>query len=378
MTNFTNDEPLIIFSADKDQYYWANEYTHHGFKDRDEAFHFLNQYQSPNPLVFRVNFENQDNVSSKKQIVLHNLYFMEVFELTNFNLVNSKELETKVKSTDHKLESFSSLLSESEVSEHITSIKKKIAHGYFYQVNYSIPFKGKITSVLNDKTNVIKLFLALRQEFAGNYHAFLPLLNQNQAKKYLLSFSPELFIKINHQEIETSPIKGTIAEGFESELLSSGKENAELSMIVDLLRNDLNAVCDNPVTVSEHRNLLTLKNLTHTYSTIKGQTNKPLGTILQSMLPGGSISGCPKKESVLTIYELEPYAREHYTGVLGVYHQGSCISSIVIRSAIMEPSGEIYYNAGSGIVYESQEKNEFAEILLKSKSIMNNSVFHGK
>lgn len=378
MNNPNQDEPLIIFSAKKDQCYWAKTFNHHGFKDRDEAFQFLNHYQSQNPLVFRVNFENMSNENSKEQIYLHDLYFMEVFELIDYQLVSLDSLEAQIPPTNYKLENFSPLLSKREVCSHITAIKKKISHGYFYQVNYSIPFKGKIIPSPHDKNQITQLFLNLRRGFAGDFHALLPLKNKQQKNKHLLSFSPELFIKINQQEITTSPIKGTIAEGHERELLNSIKENAELSMIVDLLRNDLNAICTEPVQVSEHRKLLTLKNLTHTFSTVTGKSDKPLGTILQSMLPGGSISGCPKKESVLTIYELEPYAREHYTGVLGVYHQGQCVSSIVIRSAILETNGDFYYNAGSGIVYDSLAENEFEEILLKSKSIMKNAVFDAK
>lgn len=379
MTKLIQNESLIIFAPEKDHFFFAHSFIHHGFKNRDDGFQFLNHLQTKNPVVFRVNFENQISETSNEQIHLHNLFFMEVFELIDYQVLNLEELQKKLTPKTYILEHFTPLLSNKEVCDHITRIKKKISKGYFYQVNYSIPFKGKLkSSSVLDKIKLTELFLNMRRDFSGNFHAFLPLINQNQKMKYLLSFSPELFISINQQEIATSPIKGTIANGRESELLLSQKENAELSMIVDLLRNDLNAVCNGPVSVSEHRKLLTLKNLTHTYSTITGKTEKPLGEILQSMLPGGSISGCPKKESVLTIYELEPYAREHYTGVLGVYHRGSCLSSIVIRSAIFEDNGDFYYNAGSGIVYDSVAENEFEEIILKSKSLMTNSVFDAK
>lgn len=364
---------LYIFTDRPGIYLKSTNFIHTQFLDKEQAFHFLNQYTGNAPLVFRLNFESMNNETTATQSCLHDLYFVDIFELKEFEKISSDNLMAE-ENDDITLENLRPLLSKEETCTRIQIIKDKIATGHFYQVNYSIPLTGTI-STKKLPLDTEQLFLKMRNDFAGDFHAFLPLINKKGEEKSFLSFSPELFIKISHQEISTSPIKGTIGLGREQELLSSVKEEAELSMIVDLLRNDLNAVCDQPVSVLEHRKLLTLKNLTHTYSTIIGKTTKNLGDLLKLMLPGGSISGCPKKEAVQTIYALEPFAREHYTGVLGLFHQNHLISSIVIRTAIIDHERNLFYNAGSGIVYDSSPIDEYEEILLKSKSLMKNSAF---
>jgi para-aminobenzoate synthetase component 1 len=173
--------------------------------------------------------------------------------------------------------------------------------------------------------------------------------------------------------LSTSPIKGTISKNvknYEAILLESQKESAELSMIVDLLRNDISRASDiSPSKVIKHREIMDLGNLVHTYSTIESETSLNLCEILWETLPGGSISGCPKREAVLNILKLEPYARGPYTGICGWWHKDNFELNILIRSLVLLPNGKCFYSAGGGIVYDSKCNMEYDEILLKAEMI---------
>ena len=168
----------------------------------------------------------------------------------------------------------------------------------------------------------------------------------------------------NGSQLRTEPIKGTLATTVH-QLITSEKETAELSMIVDLLRNDLNAVCESPVVVKKHREVLDLGYTKHTYSEIQGHTKLNFPEILSSTLPGGSISGCPKIESLLAIQELEKSPRGFYTGSLGWWENSDFKLNITIRS-FKKQNKKVSYYAGCGIVYDSNPDNEWQEFLNKA------------
>lgn len=352
---------LIIYHPDKNEFIKATNFEHISI-DHEEAFTKLDEIvmQHPDlPIVFRINFENIPNQHSQKKI--YSLPFLDIFIIREYLTIKNVPASL----LKFNLYALNPLVKKNESLSHIATIKKRIQHGYFYQVNYSIPFQGKTDSQLD----TWELFSSLRDNFKGDLHALLPL----KDNLHLLSFSPELFLKKEDKKILSEPIKGTAKLNEKEKLLNSTKENAELSMIVDLLRNDLNAVCNSPVKVNFHRKILELKHLLHTFSQIEGESNLSVGKIFKSMLPGGSISGCPKKESIHSIYELEPFAREHYTGILGIIMNNQMRASVVIRSLLYDKStGEFTYNAGSGIVYDSNPEDEVDEIYLKSKSLINN------
>ncbi len=352
--------PIYIYSPkNQNEVYVSWDYTHETFFEEDQAIKYLNtiKLDSKTPVVFRINFNSKND---QKKKLLHETPFMDVFHLNTYTTSISK---TENKSFDLKY--INPLIDESQALAHIEIIKDRIARGYFYQVNYTLPFKGELEFA---DSSAFEIFQSLRTNIAGDLHAFLPLSND----QFILSFSPEKFLEIKNGMIATEPIKGTAKRGLEKKLIESVKENAELSMIVDLLRNDLNSVCSSPVTVTKHRALMELSNLTHTYSRIEGITNKSIGEILKHTLPGGSISGCPKKESLMAIDELEPYGRGFYTGIVGIIHENQMQSSITIRSMLLNSNGEFFYHAGAGIVHESDPTSEYQEILLKAEALGKN------
>ena len=197
----------------------------------------------------------------------------------------------------------------------------------------------------------------------------------------ILSASPERFIRIKGNKIETSPIKGTRPRGktkeedmkLRNDLKKNKKEKAELNMITDLLRNDLGEFCKTgSVKVEKQRLIKKYSNVWHTMSKISGEIDKKTNPIkgLISMLPGGSITGCPKKRAIEIIDEIEPTTRGIYTGIIGeITNKNNMDFSIAIRT-IIRKGEDLYLQVGGGIVADSKNKDEFEETLHKAKSFM--------
>ena len=259
------------------------------------------------------------------------------------------------------------------IEEYVAAVRKTIEHIYagdIYQLNLSQRFHTVINA------SPFALFKTLRRINPSYYGAFL---------KYdghvVVSSSPELFLKRNGKVVETRPIKGTRPRGnddlederLKGELCVSPKESAELSMIVDLERNDLGRVCRyGSVVVDEHRYVETLPTVFHTISTVRGELSDGVGTVdlLRATFPGGSITGCPKIRSIQIIDQLEPTCRNVYTGSIGyVGFNGDLILNIAIRTLIVK-GRDVYFQVGGGIVADSNPLAEFTETLHKAAAIM--------
>jgi para-aminobenzoate synthetase component 1 len=192
----------------------------------------------------------------------------------------------------------------------------------------------------------------------------------------VISSSPELFLRQQGRAVETRPIKGTRPRGrdeqedrkLKEDLIRSPKEAAELTMIVDLERNDLGRVCEyGSVEVADHRYVEELPTLFHTVSTVRGRLRPGTGAVdlLRATFPGGSISGCPKIRAIEIIDELEPVRRHVYTGAIGFIGADDLRLSIAIRTMTIS-RGRLYYHVGSGIVADSDPELEYEETLHKA------------
>jgi para-aminobenzoate synthetase component 1 len=244
-----------------------------------------------------------------------------------------------------------------------------IAAGDIYQVNLSQRFSHAFEG------SPFALFSALRKVSPSFYGAYL-----NCADHAVISSSPELFLKKTGNTIETRPIKGTRPRGrnpeedraLKQELLDSPKESAELTMVVDLERNDLGRICEyGSVEVAEHRYVDVLPSLFHTVSTVRGKLRPNLGAvdILRATFPGGSISGCPKIRAIEIIDELEPTRRHVYTGSIGFFRpDGDFTLNIAIRTLTVA-AGRLHYQVGSGIVADSNPEREYQETLDKAAAM---------
>jgi para-aminobenzoate synthetase component 1 len=244
-----------------------------------------------------------------------------------------------------------------------------IGEGDIYQVNLSqrfqFPFNG----------DPFQLWKALFTINPAPFYAYF-----HGPDHHVLSTSMERFLYRSGDYIETRPIKGTRKRGntgeqdeaFKRELLRSPKDAAELSMIVDLLRNDLGRVCSpGTIRVLEHKRLETYQNVHHLVSIVAGRLRPEAthGDLLRATFPGGSITGCPKIRSMEIIDELEPNVRHVYTGSIGYlgWHENLDLN-VAIRTALIH-EGTCYFSVGGGIVYDSVEEDEYQETLHKGRTL---------
>lgn len=300
-----------------------------------------------------------------------NLPTINFFAFNQWDKSETKTLKSQQKSPKlaEKIK-FEIKITKKDYQKAFQKIKNYIKEGDIYQIN--------LTHRLETKTQVEgkEIFSKIIEKNPVDYLAYLQTANAE-----ILSASPEKFISIKNDIIETCPIKGTRPRGktplednkLAKELLASEKESAELNMITDLLRNDLGKICKTgTVKVKEHRTLQKLPTVWHTYSKITGKLKtKPLEALI-SMLPGGSITGCPKKRAIEIIDELEPTMRGIYTGVIGYImpNQKELNFSIAIRTIIKKRS-KLYLQVGGGIVNDSKGKDEFTETMNKALSFQN-------
>ncbi len=187
-------------------------------------------------------------------------------------------------------------------------------------------------------------------------------------------FSPEVFVKIENQRISTFPMKGTIDADIpdaENILKNDPKEKAEHYTVVDLLRNDLSMVANNVKLVDFQRidYLKTLKKNLYTMSSeiegiIKPSFQNKIGSIMQKLLPAGSILGAPKDKTQEVILKSESYDRGFYTGVCG-YFDGKDLDSGVMIRFIENEDNQFYFKSGGGITHQSDASAEYQEMINK-------------
>ncbi|MFA6305272.1 MAG: anthranilate synthase component I family protein [Candidatus Gracilibacteria bacterium] len=278
------------------------------------------------------------------------------------------EVSTKTHPTISK--NFTAQQCREEYDKAYFTTKNHIKEGDVYQLNLTHRLHAKT------KKSSSEIF---RKIIENNEVGFLAYIKGENFE--ILSASPERFIKIKGDRIETSPIKGTRPRGktraedmrLKNELKKNKKESAELNMITDLLRNDLGKFCKTgSVKVEKQRIIKKYSNVWHTMSKISGVIDKKTNPIkgLISMLPGGSITGCPKKRAIEIIDEIEPTTRGIYTGIIGqITNKHDMDFSIAIRT-IIKKGEDLYLQVGGGIVADSKNKDEFQETLDKAKSFM--------
>lgn len=247
-----------------------------------------------------------------------------------------------------------------------------IEEGRFYQLNLLRYFKLKRR--LSRAEVLLKIW-----NHGGPYSSWV------QSEGYSVgSFSPEQFISFRpdgHQLIaETFPIKGTIRSSanfgedalLQEELLNSTKDRAELSMIVDLMKNDMNRISyQGSVKVNKSCEIKSFEYVHHLQGHVSAILNSELSMkdIFDATLPAGSITGAPKLEVMKGINEYESQPRGYFMGnsfYLDPY-QKTFDSSVLIRTIVSSSEGESKYAAGSGIVIKSEPRSEMNEIWTKCK-----------
>ena len=253
----------------------------------------------------------------------------------------------------------------------VNRVREYIFAGDIFQANVSQRFEAPIAEPPWD------LYCRLRATNPAPFAAFLDLPDYA-----VVSASPERFMRVDAGgHVETRPIKGTRPRGVGPEhdaalgraLTESAKDRAENLMIVDLIRNDLSRVCaPGSVRVRELFALERFATVHHLVSTVVGDLvpGADARDLLRASFPGGSITGAPKLRAMEIIAEIEPSARGVYCGAIGYWSAtGEFDTSIAIRTAVVK-DGQVYLNAGGGIVADSDAEQEYRETLDKARGLI--------
>lgn len=291
--------------------------------------------------------------------------------------------ETKIKSN----------FSETEYILKVKEIQELIREGETYQTNLTRQFRSELPLDLTPQ----QIFWNLRTNHPSPFASIIKRNND-----FVVSISPERFVKLENQNtdnysdttriIKTSPIKGTRPRGnnpkddlrLKNQLLTSEKDRAENTMIVDLLRNDIGKICEfGSVEVEKLCDLEEHPSLFHLVSTISGKL-KPLtnyADLIRATFPCGSITGCPKIRTMQIIDSLETTNRGLSMGAIGYcindfneilppnfslpnFHTSVAIRTMVIRDQ------EAIFNVGGGIVIDSDPFDEYEESLVKARALL--------
>ncbi len=268
-------------------------------------------------------------------------------------------------------ENIQQVYSQSDHKQIIRTALDYIRRGDIYQVNLSHPFIGTVSESPQN------LYLRLRENNPAPFSAYLDF-----GRGQILSSSPERFLKMDQKNIQTRPIKGTcLRTGNPLEdwrraeaLLRSVKDQAELLMITDLLRNDLGKVAEyGSVSVPELFRCEEYETVYHLVSTVEAQLRPYVSHLdtIAACFPGGSITGTPKLRAMEIIHELEPWRRGIYTGTLGYLgFNGISDFNILIRT-LAHVQGQVCFHVGSGIVADSDPTLEYEETLHKARGLLN-------
>lgn len=259
------------------------------------------------------------------------------------------------------------LLSFDAYRERFNRVIDYIRAGDVYQVNLTFPMVG---SWLGDP---VALFATLRTLQPAPYGALVSLGGET-----VLSLSPELFFETEGPLIRVRPMKGTAPRGTTPEhdqraaadLAASVKNRAENLMIVDLLRNDLSRISQiGSVQVTDLFTVERYPTLFQMTSSIEARLQQDirLPDLLRALFPCGSVTGAPKIRAMEVIHELEDEPRGVYCGSIGmIAPNGEARFNVAIRTLSLAAAGQVTFNVGSGLVFDSDARSEYDECLLKA------------
>ena len=264
------------------------------------------------------------------------------------------EMNVKVSSKINKnIQIKKELISFKAYKKKFDTIQEEIKSGNSYLLNLTRKTK------INCDLSLVQIYDLAKSKFKIKY------------KNEFVCFSPERFIEIKKNKISTYPMKGTIDANLpnaKTRILGDLKEMAEHTMVVDLLRNDLSMVSSN-VRVNTFRYIDKInagnKELLQISSKISGNLESSwrnnIGDILDKLLPAGSITGCPKINTVKILKNVEAYERGYYTGICGVF-DGENLDTFIMIRFIEKSKEDLFYKSGGGITCDSDVSSEYKEL----------------
>jgi len=265
-------------------------------------------------------------------------------------------------------------MSEEEHRDGVLEIRELIRRGSIYQANLTLRFSGSCA----DPDAGLSAFLRLRHSNPSPHAHF-----QDLPGLQVVSASPESFLDLSTSgHVLSRPIKGTARRGstpsadreLRDQLLVSVKDRSELSMIVDLVRNDIGRVCV-PGSVNRRAELIAEAHPTvwHLVGEAQGRLapGRDIFDLVRAAFPPGSCIGAPKVRAMQVLEGLEHSRRGPYTGALGwIGQDGAASLSVTIRTLCFS-EGRVSYGVGGGIVYDSEPAAEWQEALLKGRALEN-------
>jgi para-aminobenzoate synthetase/4-amino-4-deoxychorismate lyase len=243
----------------------------------------------------------------------------------------------------------------------VQRVREHVAAGDVFQVNLTARLEGSFAG------EPLDLFARGVEALRPAYAAFV-----DAPEGAAVSLSPELFLRRTGGHVLTSPIKGTAPLSADPDaLVASAKDRAENVMIVDLMRNDLGRVAE-PGTVHVPALLRAERHavwhlVSDVVATLPPGTSP--GALLRATFPPGSVTGAPKVRAMELIDEIEPTAREAYTGALGRVGPGGLELNVAIRTFEVA-RGRVWLGVGGGVVHDSDPAAEYAECLVKARPLV--------
>ena len=246
---------------------------------------------------------------------------------------------------------------------------KKIKQGETYQIKICTKYKNR------SKINPINFFWRLMRVNSSPESFMI------RDKDYsIVSCSPETLIEKKGNKIITKPIAGTLRKNSKIKKInalkffkSNDKETKEHNMIVDLERNDLSRICKpGSVKILKEKYVEEYKHLFHYVSSIQGiiKNKTSVLNIIQSMMPGGSVIGCPKIRTLELLNKQEKEDRNIFTGSFGFIKFNEDMRFNIIIRSILNYKNISEISAASGVVLDSSAKKEFNENFIKAKSLL--------
>lgn len=365
--------------------------------DYVNAFEDLKQYQSnaKDWLFGYLSYDLKNDIEDLKSQNFDGLEFPDLYffqpkklflikgnqlEIQYLNMVDDEVDEDFEEITSIEFSDFSTLQEikiEQRISKenYISKVSKMLEHihkGDIYEANFCIEFFANDTQI-NPLETYIKLNNISEPPFAVYF---------KNDKQYLLSASPERYLRKENTKVISQPIKGTAKrslnltedEELKEELGVNEKERSENIMIVDLVRNDLShTATKGSVKVEELCGLYTFKQVHQMISTVVSEvdfTTAPI-EILRSTFPMGSMTGAPKISAMKIIEKLEETKRGLYSGAVGYFTpEGDFDFNVVIRSILYNENNQyLSFSVGSAITSLSNPEMEYEECLLKAKAM---------
>ncbi len=372
-------ESLKVFKT-KDLGDFAGGYVGYFSFEAVELFNILRKPLRKIPSIFGLFYEvNEfivyDNYTNRLYLGLHHRFDKNLTEQENHELANDKlnNLQMRLSSAKgkiihkpHKPEIIGSMFSKNEFVKHVKDIKSMIEEGEAIQVVLSnfLDVKG---------VDAFDFYRNLRRINPSPYMFFF------KHKNFIMAgSSPEIHLKLRGNIATIRPIAGTKPKGkdierIKKELLHDEKERAEHIMLVDLARNDLSRISSpGAVTVTSFMKPEVYSHVIHLTSNVEADINDGLEImdVISNTFPAGTLSGAPKVRAIEIIDEIETSSRGPYGGCIGyIDFAGNVDMAITIRTAIF--NGEISrFQAGAGIVYDSNPESEHFETINKLKALL--------